>query len=155
MFKTSINCFLVFLALLLWQSPGRAEAPKFKLSVQDTHSGFAPSNVGIIGVKYLHRSGEMSTVIDVYPNTPAEAAGIHVGDRILEVDGTNIIPFTADQVFSVIAGNPGVPVALKMMRCDHDYGTDLGCRTYMVNLQRIDMNELASDNVYRVYKYGN
>jgi C-terminal processing protease CtpA/Prc len=132
-----------------------AESSKFKLGVQEAYSDFVPSNVGIIGLKYLHKTGETSTVIDVYPHTPAEQAVIQVGDRILEVDGSNIIPLTADQVFAVIAGRPETTVELKMMRCNQNYGTHLGCGTYMVNLKRMDMNQLASDRVFRVYKYGN
>jgi C-terminal processing protease CtpA/Prc len=133
----------------------KAETSKFKLGVSEDMSDFVPSNVGIIGVKYLHKTGETSTVIDVYPHTPAEQAGIQVGDRILEVDGSNIIPLTADQVFAVIAGRPNTDVELKLMRCNQNYGTHLGCRAYIVNLKRMDMNQLASDRVFRVYKYGN
>ncbi len=125
----------------------------FKLSAQNTETGFVPSNVGIIGVKYLHKKGDMSTVIDVYPHTPAEAAGVRVGDRVVEVDGTNIMAFDADQVFAMIAGYPGQPVRLKLMRCAG--GTMGACRAYEVNLVRMDMNELASDNVFKIYKYGN
>jgi len=132
-----------------------AENPKFKLGVQEAYSDFVPSNVGIIGLKYLHKTGETSTVIDVYPNTPAEQAGIQVGDRILEVDGSSIIPLTADQVFAVIAGRPETTVELKMMRCNQNYGSHMGCRAYSVNLKRMDMNQLASDRVFRVYRYGN
>ena len=127
-------------------------ATPFKLGVQDTASSFVPSNIGIIGVKYLHRMGEMSTIIAVYPHTPAEAAGIQLGDRLLTVDGVNIMNFTADQVYAMIAGRPGEPVDLKLMRCAGDGA--FGCRTYTLNLKRMDMNEIASDNVYKVYKYG-
>lgn len=126
----------------------------FKLGAQDAESSFAPSNVGIIGIKYLHKPGEMSTVIDIYPNTPAEAANVRVGDRILEVDGMNIIPLSSDQVFSVIAGRPGTMVTLKMMRCPNNYGSHLGCGTYTVDLKRMDMNQIASDKIFHIYKYG-
>jgi|GEM_PF-2674498 len=143
-----VICFFSSTAIL-------AENPKFKLGVQEAYSDFVPSNVGIIGLKYLHKTGDTSTVIDVYPHTPAEQAGIQVGDRILEVDGSSIIPLTADQVFAVIAGRPETTVELKMMRCDQNYGSHLGCRAYSVNLKRMDMNQLASDRVFRVYKYGN
>ena len=90
----------------------------------------------------------MSNVIDVYPNTPAAQAGVRVGDRIVEVDGMNIMPFDADQVFALIAGYPGQPVHLKLLRCDSR------CRTYEINLTRMDMNQIASDNIFKIYKYG-
>ncbi len=123
----------------------------FKLSVANSDASFVPSDVGIIGVKYLHRKGDMSTVIEVYPHTPAERAGVQVGDRVIEVDGTNIMAFDADQVFSMIAGRPGEPVRLKLLHC----ASGGACRAYDVNLVRMDMNELASDQVFKIYKYGN
>ena len=149
--------FIILIYLLMITNLGSvwAENSKFKLGVAEGYSDFAPSNVGIIGLKYLHKIGETSTVIDVYPNTPAERAGILVGDRILEVDGSNILPLTADQVFSIIAGKPETTVELKLMRCNQNYGTHLGCHSFFVNLKRLDMNQIASDKVFRVYKYGN
>ncbi|MDA1020895.1 MAG: PDZ domain-containing protein [Cyanobacteria bacterium] len=126
----------------------------FKLNAVSSDAVFAPSDVGIIGVKYLHRRGEMSNVIDVYPHTPAAAAGVRIGDQIIEVDHMNIMPFDADQVFSLIAGSPGEPVHLKLMRCDSNHGSYSACRPYEINLKRMDMNQLASDNVFHVYKYG-
>ena len=124
----------------------------FKLRVENSAATVVPSDVGIIGGKYLHRKGDMSTVIEVYPHTPAERAGVQVGDRVLEVDGLNIMAFDADQVFAMIAGRPGEPVRLKLMRCA---GLAGACRAYDVNLTRMDMNELASDQVFKIYKYGN
>ena len=128
-----------------------AAPTSFKLSVANSDASFVPSDVGIIGVKYLHHKGDMSTVIEVYPHTPAESAGVIVGDRVLEVDGLNIMAYDADQVFAMIAGRPGEPVRLKLMRCS---GTS-ACRAYDVNLVRMDMNQLASDKVFQIYKYGN
>lgn len=134
---------------------GQAAAP-FKLSAVSSDASFAPSNVGIIGIKYLHSKGDMSTVIEVYPGTPAAASGIQVGDRILEVDGMNIMPFDSDQVFAMIAGSPGQPVRLKMMRCPSARArSGYGCRAYETELIRMDMNQVNSDAVFRVYKYGN
>ena len=126
----------------------------FKLQAQDAETSFAPSNIGIVGIKYLHQPGVMSTVIEVYPGTPAQKSGIRVGDRLLEVDGMNIIPLSSDEVFGVIAGRPGTIVNLKLMRCPNNYGSHLGCNAYSVDIKRMDMAQVASDQVYKVYKYG-
>jgi C-terminal processing protease CtpA/Prc len=134
---------------ILYNSRSNTKTP-FKLGVEEGLSKFEPSNIGIIGVKYLHKIGEMSTIIAVYPNTPAESAGVLVGDKLLSVDGVNIMNFNADQVYAMIAGRPGEPINLKLMRCP----AGLGCRTLNINLKRMDMNEIASDNVYKVYRYG-
>ena len=132
--------------------PRKVRSKPYKLNVEESTSDFVPSNVGIIGMKYLHKPGSMSTVIEIYPNTPAQKAGIQVGDRLLAVNGTNIIPFNSDQVFAMIAGLPGVPLKLKFMRCNA-YGA--GCFTFDRELVRMDMNQLNSDRVFQIYKYGN
>lgn len=131
-----------------------ATQASFKLGVLDTNSSYAPSNIGIIGIKYLHRPGDMSTVIEVYPGTPAEKAGVRIGDRLLEVDNVSIIPFSSDQVFGLIAGRPGEHIKLKLMRCNRNYGTSLGCSSYDVDLVRMDMAQINSDRIFKIYRYG-
>lgn len=127
------------------------EPISFKLNVEESTATFKPSNVGIIGMKYLHKPGSMSTVVEIYPHTPAERAGIRVGDRLLAVNGANIIPYNSDQVFAMIAGLPGAPIRLQFMRCNN-YGSN--CYTFDKELIRMDMNQLNSDRVYQIYKYG-
>jgi C-terminal processing protease CtpA/Prc len=131
--------------------PQKIQKKPYKLNVEESTANFEPSNVGIIGMKYLHKPGSMSTVIEIYPSTPAQKAGIQIGDRLLEVNGVSIIPYNSDQVFAMIAGLPGTPINLKFMRCNY-YGND--CRTFATQLIRMDMNELNSDRIYRIYKYG-
>lgn len=131
--------------------PQKVEPKSFQLNVEESTASFKPSHVGIIGMKYLHKPGSMSTVVEIYPHTPAERAGIQIGDRLLAVNGVNIIPYTSDQVFGMIAGLPGAPINLKFMRCNN-YGG--GCFTFDKQLIRMDMNQLNSDKVYRIYKYG-
>jgi C-terminal processing protease CtpA/Prc len=131
--------------------PREVEPKSYKLNVAESTASFEPSNVGIIGMKYLHKPGSMSTVVEIYPHTPAEKAGVHIGDRLLAVNGTNIIPYNSDQVFAMIAGLPGAPINLKFMRCNN-YGSS--CYTFDTQMLRMDMNELNSDRVYRIYRYG-
>lgn len=127
----------------------------FKLGVEEGEMTYEPSDIGILGLRYLQRPGEMSTVVEVYPHTPAEDAGIVVGDKIVEVDGTNIMPFNADEVFGLIAGRPGTMVNLKMMRCGNGMNGKPWCRTFSATLKRMDMNQLKSDQIYKIYRYTN
>ncbi len=138
--------FILTLVFLSGITNVRAET--FRLSAQTSDADFVPSNIGIVGIKYLHRIGEMSSVIAVYPRTPAEASGVQIGDRILEIDGINVMPLDADQVFGLMAGKPGEMVTMKMMRCLDS------CRAYNISVKRMDMNHLASDDIFKIYKYG-
>lgn len=125
-----------------------AQAESYRLYADSETATYEKSNRGILGVKYLHQKNKNSVVISVYPNTPAERAGIQVGDQIIAVDGINVMPYDADHVFSLIDGLPGSPVTLSMLRCTAQ------CRPYQARLVRMDMNELNSDNIFKIYKYG-
>ena len=124
------------------------QAESYRLYADSETATYEKSNRGILGVKYLHQKNKNSVVISVYPNTPAERAGIQVGDQIISVDGINVMPYDADHVFSLIDGLPGSPVTLSMLRCTAQ------CRPYQARLVRMDMNELNSDNIFKIYKYG-
>ena len=56
------------------------------------------------------------TVQRVFPHTPAEAAGIIEGDRIVQVDTANTRGWTTAQVSDVLKGTPGTKVNVKFMR---------------------------------------
>lgn len=136
----------VFLAFLLLSSSQAAS--KFELSASHTNATVKPSNVGVVGLRYLHKAGSYSMVQEVYPNTPASKAGIQYGDQILEIDGISVRPYDANGVFALMAGKPGDTVRLKILRCH------VSCKEMQVDLKRMDMNYLASDQVFRIYKYG-
>lgn len=139
--------FLLLLSLL-FSSFSISYAQTFKLQANSSESSYGKSNKGILGVKYLHRQNSESTVIQVYPNTPAERAGIRVGDKIVAVDGVSVRPYDANHVFALIEGPPGLPVDLSMLRCSND------CKPYHLRLVRMDMNQIQSDNIFRIYRYG-
>jgi C-terminal processing protease CtpA/Prc len=125
-----------------------SQAESYRLYADSETAAYEKSNRGILGVKYLHQKNKNSVVISVYPNTPAERAGIQVGDQIIAVDGINVMPYDADHVFTLIDGLPGSPVTLSMLRCTAQ------CKPYQARLVRMDMNELNSDNIFKIYKYG-
>ncbi|NBV99839.1 MAG: PDZ domain-containing protein [Proteobacteria bacterium] len=141
--------FILKIALVLsffTFTPSKAES--YRLYADSETATYEKSNRGILGVKYLHQKNKNSVVISVYPNTPAERAGIQVGDQIIAVDGINVMPYDADHVFTLIDGLPGSPVTLSMLRCTAQ------CKPYQARLVRMDMNELNSDNIFKIYKYG-
>src|SRR5438046_1426331 len=56
------------------------------------------------------------TISKVYRNTPAEAAGVHEGDRILQVDTLSTRGWSLSQVSDYLTGTPGTNVNVRFGR---------------------------------------
>jgi len=138
-----------FVAVIITALFCSAAQAVYKLETSAYDSDYAKSDKGIIGIRYLHERGSTSRIIQVYPGTPAAKAGIMPDDRLVSVDGLDIRNYNITQVYDLISGMPGQPIKLQIMRCRRG-----NCNTFPVNLVRMDMNRVASDNVFRVYRYG-
>jgi carboxyl-terminal processing protease len=69
------------------------------------------------GVGMLIEDQQGAIVISrVYPNTPAERAGIHEGDRILEIDGAATRGWKTSEVSEKMQGVPDTKVSVKFAR---------------------------------------
>jgi carboxyl-terminal processing protease len=60
------------------------------------------------------------TVVEVYLSSPAEVAGLQLGDRVLAVDGTETAGLLLDQVVLLIRGPLDSPVRLDVQRVGGD-----------------------------------
>ena len=60
--------------------------------------------------------GPQATVIEVFPGTPAERAGIGAGDVIVGVDDTPTADMRLDEVVNLVRGPEGSPVRLRIQR---------------------------------------
>lgn len=78
------------------------------------------------GVGMLIEDHEGSIMISkVYPNTPAEEAGIREGDRIVQVDTASTRGWRLDQVSGALRGAPGSRVKARFVRPGVDRPLDV------------------------------
>jgi carboxyl-terminal processing protease len=70
---------------------------------------------GGVGMQIEPHEGGVA-VSRVFPNTPAEAAGVREGDRIVGIDTTSTRGWTTQQVSEVLLGVPGTKVNVKFAR---------------------------------------
>lgn len=70
---------------------------------------------GGIGVQVTEVNKRV-VILDVFPDSPAEAAGLIPGDQIVEVDGLDIQGMILDQAVSYVRGEPGTVVTLGIIR---------------------------------------
>ncbi len=78
---------------------------------------------GGLGVQISSRDGWI-TAVSVLPETPAEQAGMRVGDRFLEIDGRSTEGWTDDDAVKVLRGPRGRAVRLKVKRVGVDEPID-------------------------------
>lgn len=70
---------------------------------------------GGLGIQISSRDGWV-TAVSILPGTPAEAAGMRVGDRFLEINGKSAEGWTDDQAVKELKGAPGTVANVKVQR---------------------------------------
>ncbi|GLC28341.1 S41 family peptidase [Roseisolibacter agri] len=70
---------------------------------------------GGIGMEITEQNNYV-TVARVFPNTPAENAGIQEGDRIVQIDTQSTLRWKTTQVSNVLLGTPGTKVKVTFAR---------------------------------------
>ncbi|MBB4638772.1 S41 family peptidase [Longimicrobium terrae] len=74
---------------------------------------------GGLGIQISSRDGWV-TAVGVLPETPAERAGVRVGDRFVEIGGKSAQGWTDDQAVKELRGPRGTPVTIRMQRVGVD-----------------------------------
>ena len=69
-----------------------------------------------IGMEITPPQSGFVTVARVFPNTPAENAGIQEGDRIVQIDTAATRGWSSQQVSNVLIGSPGTKVKVTFQR---------------------------------------
>lgn len=108
----------------------------------DSLKAQAQSSFGIIGVKFVLTLGRPPVINRVFPGTPAWDKGLKFDDQIVAVDGVPTLGLTKEEVYDLIIGSPGTPVALTIMR----NGDFMRC-----TCMRMDINEIRDPMVRRDY----
>jgi carboxyl-terminal processing protease len=69
-----------------------------------------------IGVRIVQGDDNLVTVITVFKDSPAEKAGMQVGDKIIVIDDKDATQITADQAASYMRGEAGTTVEVTVER---------------------------------------
>ncbi len=93
----------------------------------DEQSGDA---VGIGVLLQEDSSGDYAAVVQVYPDSPAESAGLQPGDLILEVDGSSVRGMELEEVSDALIGEKCTAVSLVYRRNGSDSTAEITRRQY-------------------------
>jgi carboxyl-terminal processing protease len=79
------------------------------------HVAWTRGDVQYAGIGARMR-GPLPTVVEVFPGTPAEQAGLRPGDAIVAVDGRSTANQRLDETVTQVRGVAGTPVVLSVQR---------------------------------------
>jgi carboxyl-terminal processing protease len=100
-----------------------------------------------IGIK-----DEVITVIAPLKNTPAEAAGIKSGDKVLKIDDKSTSDMSVDEAVSLIRGTKGTVVKLTIYREGSTKTTEISVTRAVINIPTLD-SKLRDDGVFVISLY--
>jgi carboxyl-terminal processing protease len=101
---------------------------------------------GGLGIQIAPREGYI-TAVGVLPETPAERAGIRVGDQLLEIDGKDAKGWTDDYAVRVLRGAVGTPVRLKVRRVGVDQPMSFTITREEIHVRSVPYAYLAAPGV--------
>jgi len=101
---------------------------------------------GGLGIRIGPREGYISAVA-VLPGTPAERAGIRVGDQLLEIEGQDARGWTEDAAIKVLRGAVGTPVRLKVRRVGVDAPLSFTINREEIHLRSVPYAYMAAPGI--------
>ena len=101
---------------------------------------------GGLGIQIAPREGYI-TAVSVLPGTPAERAGIRIGDQFLEIDGRDAKGWTDDFAVKVMRGAVGTPIRLKVRRPGVDQPLDFTLTREEIRVRSVPYAYMAAPGI--------
>lgn len=102
---------------------------------------------GGVGVEIDVRDGWI-TVHGVLPGGPAERAGLLPGDRFLTLDGTGARDLRVSEAVSIMRGEPGTPVTVRVRREGVDEAVELTMTREIIRVEAVEARVLPDGIAY-------
>jgi carboxyl-terminal processing protease len=93
---------------------------------------------------YLEQVGSYVTISAPIKDSPAAKAGLQSGDRILEANGVSLVGVSTDKAVSVIRGEEGTDVTLKIERPSENRTFTLTITRGVISIPEVDSKMLDS-----------
>lgn len=107
-------------------------------------------DMGVGDVQPLFHISESTPllIVEIFPGSPAEAAGVRVGDRILAIDGKEVNSKTLEEVMSWLPGKQGIAVTISMARPGEEEPLQLTIVSAIVHLPVVHAKHLDGGVFY-------
>jgi carboxyl-terminal processing protease len=115
---------------------------EFRVLASDTRGRF-----GGIGVEIDVRDGWL-TVTAVFPNSPAQRTGLHVGDRFVSIDGFRARDMPIEEAVRRMRGEPGTEVRVALRRSDDLAAIEATLKREIIAVDAVEARVLEDRYVY-------
>ena len=115
---------------------------EYRVLTSDTRGRF-----GGIGVEIDVRDGWL-TVSAVFPNGPAQRAGLHVGDRFVSIDGLRARDMPIEEAVRRMRGEAGTEVHITLRRAEDAPALDVHMRREIIAVDAVEAEVLPDRFVY-------
>ena len=128
-------------------SLGDAHSNYWTPQVYQDNTNFLQGQYAGIGA-YVDTSGKLLTITKPIAGSPAEKAGLQVGDQIIKIDGKDITNLDAESVRQKVLGNPGTVVTLTIQRPGQDAPFDIKITRATIVVPSVSSKMLANNLAY-------
>jgi carboxyl-terminal processing protease len=97
---------------------------------------------------YLEKAGNYVVISSPIKGGPAAKAGLQSGDRILEVNGTSLIGASTDKAVTLIRGEAGTVVSLKIERPSENRTLTISVLRDQINIPEVESKMLDAEVGY-------
>jgi carboxyl-terminal processing protease len=94
------------------------------------------------------------TVVQIVPNSPAQSAGLRVGDVVTEVDGKPTASRSLEQIVAHVRGKPGTKVTLRVVREGNPKTEELHITRARINVPLVAWHMLPDVPIAHIYIRG-
>ena len=125
------------------------------LTPEETAAYFSANKGEFEGIgATLKQEGDYTAIESPIDDSPAQKAGLLANDIILEVDGKSTRGQSVFQTASIIRGNAGTDVTLKIYRNSTDKEFTVTITRQKIDIDNISLQELENDIVkIKIYKF--
>ncbi len=95
----------------------------------------------------IRRKGDHVVFAEPYQGSPADRAGIVVGDKIIEIGGKNAAGMTTEQVSDMLKGEPGTKVKLRVERFYTGDTVSMDITREIINIPGIPYYGMVNDSI--------
>ncbi len=112
----------------------------------DSYREDLTGNYAGIGVRISPGEDNLITIVTVFRDSPADKAGVRVGDKVITIAGEDATTWTVDQGASKMRGEPGTDVQITVLRGEEKI--DFTLTRAQLNVETVEGSVLASNIGY-------